>query len=278
MTLLDPEVRYPMLRPAQVVARRKACPIAYVPLGNLEWHGPHNPLGADTLQAEGLAIRAAQKAGGLVLPPLWYGENRHESLMEANARDREAIAGQMDLPAENFNVEKHPYDITAQTENYHRLLLHILAQVESLGFRVGVLVAGHYPLIDHARAAVTIYNHRYRGQNAMLAYACVDYLIVKDRYPAAGDHAAGWETSHLMHLHPETVDLSLLPEESQTLIGIGGNMPPQHSSAEFGRETLEYAADVLIGEAHHRLNHPGMYQGSGMWLREGLWRQEQARE
>jgi creatinine amidohydrolase len=29
-----------------------------------------------------------------------------------------------------------------------------------LGFKLGVLVAGHYPLIDHARAAVLQFNRR----------------------------------------------------------------------------------------------------------------------
>ena len=32
-----PEVFYHMLRPAQIVARRKECPVAYVPIGTIEW-------------------------------------------------------------------------------------------------------------------------------------------------------------------------------------------------------------------------------------------------
>ena len=37
----------------------------------------------------------------------------------------------------------------------------------------------------------------------MLAWACVDYRLVEAQYAGAGDHAAGWETSHLLALHPE---------------------------------------------------------------------------
>lgn len=48
---MDPEVRYELLRPAQVVARRTACPLAYLPIGGIEWHGPQNPLGLDGLLA-----------------------------------------------------------------------------------------------------------------------------------------------------------------------------------------------------------------------------------
>ena len=272
---MEPEVRYHMLRPAQVVARRQACPVAYIPIGTIEWHGVHNPLGADTLQAEGLALMCAQQGGGLVFPPLYYGESRVEALMEANAGDRDKIAAGMALSPDNFTPERQAFSATEQALNYHKLLLHILVEVETLGFELGVLVAGHYPLIDHARAAVLQFNQReYSKRHGMLAWACVDYLLVRDRYPNAGDHAAGWETSHVMALHPQTVDLSALPPKGETLVGVGGRMPPQDATADFGRETFLAAADVVIREVQHRLAHLHLYRGHGNSLREGLWREE----
>ena len=270
---MDPEVRYNMLRPAQIVARRNASPVVYIPIGTLEWHGVHNPVGADTLQAEGLALMCAQQGGGLVFPPLYYGETRLEALMEANAGDREAIAAKMELSPDNFLPDRQPFSATEQALNYHKLLLHILVEAESLGFRLGVIVAGHYPLIDHARAAVLQFNQReYSKRQGMLAWAFVDYLLVQPQYPHAGDHAAGWETSHVMALHPETVDLNMLPPKGETLIGVGGTMPPQDATAAFGRETLEAAAEIAVKEVQHRLDHPMLYRGHGNGLREGLWR------
>lgn len=267
------EVRYQMLRPEQIVKRRKDCPVVYIPIGNLEWHGVHNPLGADTLQADGLAIMCAQKGGGLVFPPLYYGESRLEALMEANAADRETIAEKMELSPDNFLPERHPFSATEQALNYHKLLLHILAEAESLGFELGVLVAGHYPLIDHARAAVLQFNQReYSKQNGMLTWAFVDYLLVRDQYDCAGDHAAGWETSHVMALHPQLVDLSLLPPKGEKLVGIGGKMAPQDATALFGRETFEKAAEIAVQEVKHRLAHKEQYRGHGNSLREGLWK------
>jgi creatinine amidohydrolase len=269
------EVRYHMLRPREIVARRKACPVAYVPIGTIEWHGVHNPLGADTLQCEGVAIACARKLGGLVFPPLYYGESRLEALMEAVARDREEIARQMELPPENFAGSRQPFSATEQVINYHKLLLHVLAEVETLGFKVGVLAAGHYPLVDHCRSAVLMFNQReYSKYQGMLAWAFVDYLLVSDKYEVAGDHAGGWETSHVLALHPETVDLSLLPPKGQKLIGAGGKMAPQDSTAEFGRQTMEAAAEVACHEIRHRLEHPEMYRGHGLSLREGLWKKD----
>ena len=266
------EVRYHMLRPGQIVSRREACPVVYIPLGTLEWHGIHNPVGADTLQAEGLALLCAQQGGGLVFPPLYFGESRVERLMEANAADRALIAEQMALSPDNFLPDRQPFTATEQALNYHKLLLHILAEAETLGFALGVLVAGHYPLIDHARAAVLQFNQRERGKrDAMLTWALVDYLLLQERYDCAGDHAAGWETSHMLALHPDTVDLSLLPERGGRLIGVGGRMAPQDATAQFGQETLAAAGEIVVKEVRHRLAHPEMYRRSGQGLREGLW-------
>lgn len=268
------EVRYTYLRPAQIIARRQACPVVYIPIGTLEWHGPHNPVGADTLQAEALAIRCAERDGGLVFPPLYYGENRLEGLMEANAIDKEAIAAAMALPAENFTPDYFPFTATEQMLAYNHLLLHLLAQADTLGFKVGVLVAGHYPLIDHCRAAVLQYMQRVmKRPDRLLPWAVVDYLQVDDLYEHAGDHAAHWETSHMMAIAPETVDLTTLPPRGEPLTGVIGSVLPQDATAAFGHETLEAAAERVVREVRHRLEHPERYRGHGKALLERLWQE-----
>ena len=93
-------------------------------------------------------------------------------------------------------------------------------------------------------------------------------------FRSAGDHAGGWETSHLMALHPETVDIGLLPPKGEKIVCAGGKLAPQDSTAEFGKEILEAAAEVAINEARHRLEHRHMYQRHGDSLREGLWKKD----
>lgn len=44
-----------------------------LPSGTCEEHGPHLPLGSDTLEAEFLARAVAERTGALVAPPLAYG-------------------------------------------------------------------------------------------------------------------------------------------------------------------------------------------------------------
>jgi creatinine amidohydrolase len=269
------EVRYQFLRPAQIVARRKACPVGWLPIGTLEWHGVHNPLGTDTIQAEALAIRCAQKLGGLALPPLYYGESRVESLVDANSSDRDLIAREMGLDPSNHLTSKFPAPPAEQVLNYHKLLLHLLAEMQSLGFKIGVLVAGHYPLLDHARAAVLVYNRsELSKRGGMLAWTCLDVDLLREQYPGTFGHAGRWETSHLLHLCPECVDMKLLPPKGQPVIGVGGEDPPQDATVEYGRETLAAAVEVAVEEVRHRLAHPEMYRTSGTSLLEGLWKKK----
>ena len=65
MTVQTPCVQYERLRPAQIVERREACPVAYLPIGTIEWHGEHNPVGLDTLKMHALLAECAGEIGGL---------------------------------------------------------------------------------------------------------------------------------------------------------------------------------------------------------------------
>jgi len=47
---------------------------ALVPLGIIEKHGPHLPLGTDLLDARELAVRAAQREYAIVFPPYYFGQ------------------------------------------------------------------------------------------------------------------------------------------------------------------------------------------------------------
>lgn len=270
---MNEEVRFQMLRPGQIQARREACPVVYIPLGILEWHGLYNPMGADGLQAEGLAVACARKGGGVVFPTLYYGENRAEALMDTRPDTRGPIADCMGLPHENFQTESQPFTVTEQTYHYAKLLMQILYEAEAYGFKVGVFVAGHYPLIDHAKAAVLLHNQRrQKAKSRMLAWAFSDYLLVKGEYAVAGDHGGGWETSHLLSLHPETVDMTLIPPKGQPLTATGGRLHRADATAKFGSEIIDKAADAALKEVLHRAANPEIYFAHGMCLAEGLWK------
>ena len=64
-------VRYELLRPAEVRSLQEQCPVVYMPVGSLEWHGVQNPLGTDGLKAHAMCCEAALRYGGIVLPTLF---------------------------------------------------------------------------------------------------------------------------------------------------------------------------------------------------------------
>jgi len=53
--------------------------IGLIPVGSLEQHGDHLPVGTDSMLVEGVCLRAAARAGVdvLVAPPLWTGFSPH---------------------------------------------------------------------------------------------------------------------------------------------------------------------------------------------------------
>ena len=258
------QVCYERLRPDQIVARREACPVAYLPIGTIEWHGQHNPVGLDTMKMYGLLIRCAESIGGLVFPPLYYGESREQGLMEANAGDREQIAAKMGLPPAKFAPGYMYQSPDQQNTNYHHLLLHIMHEVKSLGFQLLVVGAGHYPLIDYARAAACIFHQVQRRGAKMLVWPFTGYELVRERFSPAGDHAGKWETSLMMALDPKgNTDLSFLPEDrSQPPIGASNN-GVQDSSAEWGEQAIKAIVQEAGKRVRYLLEHQGHMQGHG---------------
>ena len=62
------EVRLDRMRPADIAEALARAPVAWVPLGAMEFHAPHLPLGTDSITASHLVTRAAEELGGVVLP------------------------------------------------------------------------------------------------------------------------------------------------------------------------------------------------------------------
>ena len=69
------ENRIYRMRPSELVEQRKKLPVAYIPLGTIEWHGMHNPLGADGLQGQELCRRCARE-GGFSYGILWREQSK----------------------------------------------------------------------------------------------------------------------------------------------------------------------------------------------------------
>ena len=103
VTVAD-QVQFELMRPAQIVEARRRCPVAYLPVGPLEWHGPHLPMGTDGIHAHRIALEVARRVGGVVFPPYFLGTDTvrppdgPQGVRALGFRGDERIIG-MDFPA-----------------------------------------------------------------------------------------------------------------------------------------------------------------------------------
>jgi len=243
------EVRYERLRPEQIAQRRREKPVAYLPLGTLEWHGRHLPVGNDTLKAHALCVRFAQAIGGLAMPPLYFGDNRAEIAEVVFKPERFShlqrdhtvgIAEAYGLSPAAFLKEAERTLARGGWAPYEALLVSIFSELESLGFRLTVAITGHYPLQGPASRAAEEYSKT--GEMKVLTF--IGFDLVKD-LGYQGDHAARWETSMLMALEPDLVNISALgAPAADGFLGVLGPDPRQ-ASAEYAEEAIAAMTERL---------------------------------
>lgn len=196
------EVRYELLRPQQIIAARDRCPVVYIPLGPMEWHGPHLPFGVDFLHAYTVALETARAVGGVVLPPLPLGT---ESILEPDRvkhrgfKGHERIEGMdfPDLPLPSLYIVESSFMVVV------RELVRVLRRQL---FRVIVIVNGHgakYHMSGLMRLAV---EESVPGELAVL------HAMAFDIGPGKGGHAERYETGFIQAYYPESVDLTALPK------------------------------------------------------------------
>ena len=243
MTGEQEEVRYELMRPAEVIRQREACPLAYVPMGPIEWHGWHNPLGLDGIKAHELCLRAARKGGGLVFPVVWYGEHRESHLAEANRPASPGIAEAMKLPKENFGQGyMGQQTVGQQAQLFLDLVFHILYQMKSLGFQAVYLVAGHGPLLPYLTLVGKLFERR-TGVKVAAEHtgAMVDGF--------AEGHGGRLETGVILTTRPELVDLSQLPDgDPAQIVGVAGQ-DPREQSQQTGDAFVPLCVEHMIEQA-----------------------------
>jgi len=201
------EVQY--MRPDEVVAAREAGAPIFLPVGPLEWHGPHLPLGVDPLRAYQAALALARELNGLVLPTLFVGTERERSpemLRNIGFAGDEHVEG-MDFPQCTLK------SLYFREEVFAGLLRDYLAMlIDGWQFRRIVIVNGHggENHIAVIQRLLTEYNARTQSR--------VTLVQPMSHYPSSAiGHATVEETETLMLFYPDSVDLGALPPRPEPL-------------------------------------------------------------
>jgi len=214
-------MRYEMMLPHQIRAAIERRSPVVLPLGVLEYHGEHMAIGMDTLAVTGILEILEKDMDLVILPPFYYGAASYAvEPPEGNGTlhvDAEAL-----LP---FAKAMFQGLLRIGFRNIHAVIHH---QTENFSAGMPTDLAFKFA----ARQAIFAFLERERGEGWWGSEKMADYYAqqtaghdpfnwikahplmspeVLDTYPF--DHAGEGETSLLMALSPEGVDLSRLSED-----------------------------------------------------------------
>ena len=223
-------VLYAYLTPPEFLERIKKAPIAYLPLGTLEWHGAHLPLGSDGLQSQGFFIELAHIAGGIVLPMLFVGPDRTEHKDDNWYYGMDILGFPDGSPGKLAGSAYH-----INTDLFESLLESVLAQLSRAGFKI-VVGHGHGPSTNLFKS----HADKWGAQFGLKLLNCWREDVKEDDYGIQTDHAGANETSLVMAFHPELVKMQNLdPNPDVRPLAVMGNDPRTAASAELGRKAVD---------------------------------------
>lgn len=227
------KVLYEELQPDEFLERLNACPIAYLSLGTLEWHGRHMPLGADGIQAQGVFEQIAMSVGGIVLPSLFLGPDSMVYKQDKAYYGMDHFSFEEDTPQQ---LAGSAYYI--EEELFNGLLDTIMSNLSRAGFKV-VIGHGHGPSLEAFINRKQLFMDRY----GLYTYNLWD-LGYKDDDGLQTDHAALNETSLVMSLRPDLVNIEKLSAD-EIPVGIWGEDPRIAASKSYGDELIRHNMELI---------------------------------
>jgi creatinine amidohydrolase len=176
-------VRAELLAPEELDAAIASVPVAYMPFGTLEYHGPHLPIGVDGLTAAAVCRNAAAIAGGIVLPTFFYG-----------------LGG---------THGTYPWTIMLDgPEAIGIVVRKTLQRLQDLGVRICLIFSGHFAP-EQLTALGRLRDEWMAHDKALrVLVSSVEMQLADMPVP---DHAGVFETTLVSAVYPDLVHLDRLP-------------------------------------------------------------------
>lgn len=152
-----------------------------IPFGSTEQHGPHLPIGTDTLIAEAIAIEAGKRSQTIVAPVAPLG----------------------------FSPGLHPHfagTITLQAITYIQMIQDILRSLRKAGFSDFLLLTGHGLNYSPLKTALLDFLNAENARALVIGYWEFEELqpLIE---PGDGVHCTILETALMLHLYNDFVDM-----------------------------------------------------------------------
>ena len=208
--------------------------VVIFPIGSVEEHGNHLPLGTDSVQPEYIATEVAKRTGCLIAPPFRYGI--------CNA-------------TRNFAGT-----ITIQFDTLYKLALDVLSELVRNGFNRMIVMSGHagnshMVALRLAAQEVVVKNDETPQKSKVRIMVLSDFDFAEElsqelANPKDG-HAGTIETSRMMAIRPDLIkaegkaDVWRMPRfevlaHPELFFPSGVNGDPTAASAEKGQKINEY--------------------------------------
>jgi creatinine amidohydrolase len=228
-------------------------PLAILPLGSVEFHGPHNPLGVDSIIISGVAEHVAARTRALLFPTIFFTQ----------------------CPAHTAHFRG---TMSIRPEVMTMYFADILRNALGLGFKRIFVLNGHDGNIGPGRGAIAEVAHE-APDSAILFASWWEFLpgeMVKSlgmfNQPNGGHgHGGPLETSAVAAFRPDLVHLSSASDLPQPPDLSGGppyflqkstakNWPGysgkvSESSPEKGRKLVQISEDGIVKLIENWLSH-----------------------
>lgn len=201
-----------------------------LPIGVLEKHGPHAPMGSDLIRVRQLAKMATEQEYAVIFPDYFYGQ----------VNEAKHIQGTFSLPV----------DITLE------LLQATCDEIARNGFEKIFIINGHGGNPQLLRYFVQTQMEKDRGYAVFFHEPQMDPAVrekvgkMRKSDPAFDQHAGETETSVLLHMRPDLVQLDRTTNESGKNLDRLGKLPNVYTAVWwYASYPLHYAGEAAVATA-----------------------------
>ncbi len=210
--------------------------VVIIPLGAIEAHGPHLPLGTDNFIVERIAEEVAKKIGGIVLPVIKYGQV--------------------------WSLINFPGSLTVSEDSLFRFLVDICLSLHKHGAKNFAFISFHI-----GNATVIKKTARYLKDNydlnvfyfASSGLSKIREFCDSKQWHKNYFHAEEIETSLMLYIKPDLVDMAkakacypdkkifeFYPQKWDELTDIGVIGDPTVATREKGEKMLEVIINEIV--------------------------------
>ena len=199
-----------------------------VPIGVLEAHGPHLPLGTDFLIPEGIALEIAPKIKALISPAIHTGVVR--------------------------SLTWYPGSCGIEPETFESLVYEFLSGLSRHGFKYFVILNGHGSgdhLTSLRNALRRLWIERSRW-TILVNWWIYARNLTKKIYGKMGGHAGTDETAMIYFYHPDCVVMSQYDSKEILLVEDGIDVFPSPGSIlNYSESEGDVLFDPKKAKAYH---------------------------